>query len=168
MTWGVGSYKSRLANAPCSGYEPAMNKLVLAVFCVALLSGRGLAQETNATSAVANSNSAATNTNSAVRISAAEAKSHVGAEVIVGGKVAEVNKNERLMRLNFDKAYPNQPFTAIIFADHTNLFPEVDKFKDKNVEVSGKIADYRGRPEIIITSTNQLKVVGKPAESEKK
>jgi DNA/RNA endonuclease YhcR with UshA esterase domain len=145
-----------------------MNKPLLPVLCLALLHGGALAQETSANSAVASTNSAVVNTNSVARISATEAKSHVGAEVIVTGKVAEVNKNERLVRLNLDKGYPNQPFTAIIFADHTNLFPEVEKLKDKSVEVSGKIADYRGRPEIIITSTNQLKVVEKSSDSEKK
>ena len=145
-----------------------MKKLILAIFCVALVCGRGLTQETNANSAATTSNSTVASTNEVLRISAAKAKSHVGSQVILTGKVVEVNSTERLVRLNLDKAYPNQPFTAIIFADHTNLFPEVEKLKEKTVEVSGKIADYRGRPEIIITSTNQLKLVEKAPEPEKK
>jgi len=88
------------------------------------------------------------------------------------GKVAEVNGTERLMRLNLDNAYPNQTITAVIFANKTNLFPELEKLQNKTVEISGKIADYRGRPEIILTSTNQLKVVekteSKHSEAEKK
>jgi DNA/RNA endonuclease YhcR with UshA esterase domain len=98
-------------------------------------------------------------TNAPVKIPASIAKQHINADAIVTGKVAEVNKAQRLVRLNFEKPFPNQTFTAVIFANKTNLFPEIDKLKDKIVEISGKIADYRGRPEIILTSTNQLRVV---------
>ena len=157
--------KSRLAKPLGAGYQLAMKKLILAVCCGALLCGYGFAQETS-------TNSPAAATNSVLRISAAEAKAHVGSEVILTGKVAEVNGTERLMRLNLDKAYPNQTITAVIFANKTNLFPEVEKLQHKTVEISGKIEDYRGRPEIILTSTNQLKVVEqadeKQSEVEKK
>lgn len=112
----------------------------------------------------------ATSTNSApVRVPALEAKKHINTEAIVTGKVAEVNLAERLVRLNFERPYPSNTFTAVIFADKTNLFPNVRDLKDKTVEVTGKIADYRGRPEIILTSTNQLKVLAKTsAETDKK
>ena len=100
-----------------------------------------------------------TKTNAPVKITASAAKKHINADAVVAGKIAEVYRTDRLVRLNFDKPFPNQTFTAVIFADKTNLFPEVEKLKDKNVEISGTIADYRGRPEIILTSTNQLKVL---------
>jgi DNA/RNA endonuclease YhcR with UshA esterase domain len=101
-------------------------------------------------------------TNSApLRVSALEAKKHMNTEAIVTGKVAEVNVAERLVRLNFERPYPSNTFTAVIFANKTNLFPNVRELKDKTVEVSGKIAEYRGHPEIILTSTNQLKVIEK-------
>jgi DNA/RNA endonuclease YhcR with UshA esterase domain len=102
-------------------------------------------------------------------VPALEAKKHINTEAIVTGKVAEVNLAERLVRLNFERPYPSNTFTAVIFADKTNLFPNVRDLKDKTVEVTGKIADYRGRPEIILTSTNQLKVLAKTsAETDKK
>jgi DNA/RNA endonuclease YhcR with UshA esterase domain len=94
-----------------------------------------------------------------LRVPALEANQHINIEAIVTGKVAEVNVAERLVRLNFERPYPSNTFTAVIFANKTNLFPNVRELKDKTVEVTGKIADYRGRPEIILTSTNQLKVV---------
>jgi DNA/RNA endonuclease YhcR with UshA esterase domain len=112
---------------------------------LALACAVGLAQETK--------------TNALVKIQASAAKQHIDADAIVSGKIAEVNRAERLVRLNFDKPFPNQTFTAVIFANKTNLFPEIEKLKDKNVEISGKIAQYRGRPEIILTSTNQLRVL---------
>lgn len=113
----------------------------------------------------------ASSTNSVpIRVSAVEAKKHYNVQAIVTGKIAEVNVAERLVRLNFEQAYPSNAFTAVIFADKTNLFPSVRELKNKMVEVSGKIAEYRGHPEIILTSTNQLKVIEDPGPgtSEKK
>jgi DNA/RNA endonuclease YhcR with UshA esterase domain len=51
----------------------------------------------------------------------------------------------------------------IIFSDRTNLFPGVDKLQGKKVEVNGKITDYRGRPQIILTNTNQVKALEEAA-----
>ncbi len=98
----------------------------------------------------------------AVKITAFQAKDFIGTNAVVIGKIVEVNKTARIVRLNLDEAFPKQPFTAIIFWNHTNLFPDLEKLKDKSVEISGKISDYHGRPEIEITSTNQLMVVEKP------
>jgi len=78
---------------------------------------------------------------------------------VVKGKIAEVNVGERIVRLNFEQPYPNNPFTAVIFPANTNKFPEVEKLKGKTVEISGKIAQYRERPQIVLTSTNQVKVI---------
>ncbi len=101
------------------------------------------------------------------KIPASEAKDHVNAETIVSGKVVELHKTEKLVRINLDKPFPNQPFTAVIFANKTNLFSDLDKLKGKTIEVSGKITEYREQPQIILVSTNQLKVVEPKAEPEK-
>ena len=110
-------------------------------------------------------------TNSPPMIQASEAKGHIGTNAVVAGKIVEVNKAEKVVHLNFEKPFPKQPFAVVVFANKTNLFPDLDQFKGKSVEVSGKIIEYRGRPEIILESTNQLKVVEKavePGEAEKK
>ncbi len=106
---------------------------------------------------LSNAQEAATNT--ILKIRAAEARQHLNAAVVVSGKIVEVNKAERIVRLNFEKPFPNQPLQAVIFAEKTNLFPNLDKLENKDVEVSGKISEYRKQPQIIITTTNQLKVV---------
>jgi hypothetical protein len=100
-----------------------------------------------------------------IRVSALEAKKHYNVQAIVSGKVAEVNVAERLVRLNFERAYPSNAFTVVIFSDKTNLFPNVRELKNKTVEVTGRIAEYRGHPEIILTDTNQLKVIEKDQNS---
>jgi len=136
-----------------------MNKVILLLSFATILSAG--AQDSKSTSA--------TKTNAPIRISASEAKEHIGAEAVVKGKIAEVNVGERITRLNFEEAYPKNPFTAVIFPRSTNQFPEIEKLKSKTVEVSGKIAAYRERPQIVLTSSNQVRVIeGSKDSSEKK
>jgi DNA/RNA endonuclease YhcR with UshA esterase domain len=126
-----------------------MKKVVLLLNLAVLLSAG--AQESKSDSGA--------KTNAPIRITATEAKEHIGAQVMVKGTIAEVNVGERIVRLNFEQPYPKNPFTAVIFPANTNKFPEVEKLKGKTVEVSGKIAQYRERPQIVLTSTNQVKVL---------
>jgi DNA/RNA endonuclease YhcR with UshA esterase domain len=136
-----------------------MNKVILLLSLVSIVSAG--AQEARKESAA--------KTNAPIRISASEAKGHIGAEAVVKGKIAEVNVGERITRLNFEEAYPKTPFTAVIFPRSTNQFPEIEKLKSKTVEVSGKIAAYRERPQIVLTSSNQVRVIeGSKDSSEKK
>ncbi len=125
-------------------------KKVVFLLSVAVLLSAG-AQESK--------NDSAAKTNAPVQISAAESKEHIGAQAVVKGKIAEVNVGERIVRLNFEQPYPKNPFTAVIFPANTNKFPEVEKLKGKTVEVSGEIAVYRERPQIVLTSTNQVRVI---------
>jgi DNA/RNA endonuclease YhcR with UshA esterase domain len=99
----------------------------------------------------------------AIKCTAAEAKGHIGSKGTVTGTIAEIHKTASVVGLNFDKPYPENVFTAVIFARSTNQFAEVDKLKGKTVEVTGLIKDYRNRAEIILESTNQLKVIEKEA-----
>ena len=98
-------------------------------------------------------------TNSVQKVAASQAKNHIGEKAIVKGTIAEVNRAERIVRLNFEQPFPKQPFTAVIFASRTNLFPDLDKLKGQTVEVTGEITDYRDRPQIVLSATNQLKVL---------
>ena len=104
-------------------------------------------------------------------ISVLEATNHVDESVIVTGKVAQVSIREKMVYLNMEKPYPATPLSGVIFAAKTNLFTDLEKLKDRNVELCGKITLFRDRPQIVIENTNQLKVVEKKkdsAESEKK
>jgi len=108
-------------------------------------------------------------TNATIKIEAASAKEHIGAQAVVKGKIAEVNIGERVTRLNFEQAYPKNPFTAVIFSRSTNQFPEIEKLKGKTVEISGKVTAYREKPEIVLTSSNQVRIIeGTKDTSEKK
>ena|SRR6266496_2101251 len=114
-------------------------------------------------------NDSAGKTNAPVKIEAVKAKEHIGAAEVVSGTIAEVNVGERIVRLNFEQPYPKTPFAAVIFPANTNKFPNVEKLKGKSVEINGKITAFHERPQIVLTSTNQLKVIAeRETETEKK
>lgn len=95
---------------------------------------------------------------------AAEAKSQVGTNAVIVGTVAEVSQNDKIIRLNFEARFPKQVFTAVIFPSSFKLFTNLTAMIGKKVEVSGKVVDYNGRPQIVVASKGQLRVLeaGKP------
>ena len=135
-----------------------MKKVVLVLSFAVLVSAA--AQESKSDSAA--------KTNAPIQISATAAKEHVGTEAVVKGRIAEVNVGERVTRLNFEDAYPKSPFTAVIFPRNMNQFPEIEKLNGKTVEVNGKIATYHDRPQIVLTSSNQVKVIEQSKEPAEK
>jgi DNA/RNA endonuclease YhcR with UshA esterase domain len=95
------------------------------------------------------------------KITAAEAKDHVGEVRTVCGKVvsthyASGSKGQPTF-LNLDEPYPKEDFTILIWGSDRAKFgtPET-KYKDARVCVTGKITSYRGKPEIIATEPSQI------------
>lgn len=95
-------------------------------------------------------------------LSAADAKAHVGEQATVCGVVKSArwasNSNRRPTFLNLDEAYPKQLFTVVIFEENRGRFtppPEV-RFDRKRICVSGKIEDFRGTPEIVVSAPSQI------------
>lgn len=101
-------------------------------------------------------------------VPAKEAKAKVGETIVVEGKVAEVSKSERIIRLNLGAKYPKQDFTLVIFPRSFELFPEVEKLDGKTVRASGKVAEYQGRPQIVLERKDQLTVPADAKTAEKK
>jgi len=94
-------------------------------------------------------------------ITAAEAKAHIGHDATVCGTVKSArfaeNSNGQPTFLNLDKGYPNPIFTVVIFGADRAKFdqPEV-KYREKEICVSGKIRDYRGGAEIVVSDPKQI------------
>jgi DNA/RNA endonuclease YhcR with UshA esterase domain len=104
--------------------------------------------------------SGAEETNSTtVTIGAEQAAAHIGKQVTVTGVVAQVSFRPSLVFLNFDKPYPNSPFTAIVRNNHTNEFEPLSALKGKSVAVKGLVKDYNGKPEIELIGKSQLKLL---------
>jgi hypothetical protein len=94
------------------------------------------------------------------KIGTAEAKNYYDETMVVTGKVVGVSVRPTISFLDFDVAYPNSPFTAVVFPENASLFGDLQRFNNHNVEITGTVTEYRGKPEIILESTNQIKVVG--------
>jgi DNA/RNA endonuclease YhcR with UshA esterase domain len=131
-----------------------MQTLISISAALALSSLLAVAQDTK---------TAAPATSSPKRISAAEAEKHYQENVIVTGKVAQVSIRPKLVYVNLDKKYPQSPMTFVIFARATNQFGDLKALEGKQVEISGRIEEYQSKPQIIMNSSNQLKVIEKAA-----
>ena len=94
-------------------------------------------------------------------INACNAKEHIGEEQIIEGSVVNGYKSDTdTVFLNFEKPYPNQCFTAVIFSSKLMNFPEnpQDYYNGKTVRVMGEIKEYNGKPEIILEDSSQIEI----------
>ena len=94
----------------------------------------------------------------AISLKSKQTAKYIGKNAIVSGYIADVYKNEKVAYLNFDGKFPKNSCAAVIFKDDFGKFGDLNRFKNKNVEVSGIISEYNGKPQIILKSTSQLKV----------
>jgi hypothetical protein len=98
----------------------------------------------------------------AADIPSAQAKDHIGETATVCGKVADARYLEtgsHVTFLNFDTPFPNHTFTGFIPGDSRAKFgtPEKD-YLGKEVCLTGKIQDYNGKPEIVLSDPQQIKL----------
>lgn len=97
------------------------------------------------------------------KLSATEAKDHVGETATVCGSVVSTryaaSTRGQPTFLNLDKPYPNQIFTVVIWGSDRSKFgaPEND-YKGKRICVTGKITEYRNVPQIIAERPQQIHV----------
>ncbi|MES2268764.1 MAG: S1/P1 nuclease [Bacteroidota bacterium] len=87
------------------------------------------------------------------QVSLEYAASHVGQTVYVIGKVADQKEVGGMMLLNMGAAYPNQVLTIVLKG---NALEGYKKLACDEVGAIGKVVIYKGRPEIIVSDTNDL------------
>lgn len=90
-----------------------------------------------------------------------EAATHEGEFAFVSGFVADVYFSEKAVFMNFEKKYPNHIFTAVIFKGDWHKFQNLNQYKGKYVKIKGVIKMYKGKPEIILKSPEQIEVEDK-------
>jgi len=91
--------------------------------------------------------------------SSSEAKDHINENAAVTGYVADVVVREKVAYLNFDRKYPKNTFTGVIFSEKFQEVGPPDEYKNKNIEIKGKITLYRDKPQIIINNKNQIRIL---------
>jgi hypothetical protein len=99
-------------------------------------------------------------------ISASAAKDHVNQNATVCGKVVNTRyldqSASKITFLNFDKPFPECPFTAVIQGVNRAKFGEPEKlYLNKSLCVTGKIDLYNDRPQIVLIEPDQVKVESK-------
>jgi DNA/RNA endonuclease YhcR with UshA esterase domain len=99
-----------------------------------------------------------------LKIGTADADKHFDETLTVTGTVVQVTFRPKVVFLNLDRSFPDAPFTAVIMAKDTNGFGDLQALTGKSVEVTGKVKEFKDKPEIVMSSTNDLKVI----EAEKK
>ncbi len=98
-------------------------------------------------------------------ITTAQAKDHIGEEATVCGKVVSAryaaSSRGRPTFLNLDRPHPNQVFTVIIWGKNRASFgkPE-EKYRGKEICVTGKIETYRGKPQIEAKASGDIVLKG--------
>jgi len=91
-----------------------------------------------------------------------DAHKYIGMEKTVCGTVASatyaVRTKGRPTFLNLDQPYPRHIFTVVIWGSDRNKFqnPPESSFGGKRICVTGIIEDFRGKPEIIVRSPDQI------------
>jgi len=95
-------------------------------------------------------------------VSACKAGQYLGRELIVEGKVAGTyhDLESNTVFLNLERAYPSQCFTGVIFSSDLHKFvqnPE-DYYLNKTIRIMGEIKEYKGKPQIILETPNQIEV----------
>jgi hypothetical protein len=97
------------------------------------------------------------------KLTAAEAKEHVGEKATVCGTVASARyadrSNGKPTFLNLDAAYPKEIFTIVIWGSDRDKFEQPEsKYANTSVCVSGTITSYRGSPEIVANEPSAIEV----------
>lgn len=89
------------------------------------------------------------------------AGNYLGKVVVVEGKVADAYRSKtNTVFLNFEKAYPNQCFTGVIFSSDQYKFVQNPEsyYSGETVRIKGEIKEYESKPEIILKDPSQIEI----------
>lgn len=91
-------------------------------------------------------------------VEACEAEAVVGQSAIVEGKIVDSHQSVGAVFLNFGQAYPNACFTAVIRDEKWSNFPKNPEeiYLGRWVRLKGRVKEYEGRPELILSNRSQL------------
>jgi len=93
-----------------------------------------------------------------------DAQKYLGKTENVCGQVASANYAVRTRGqptfLNLDEPYPNQVFTVVIWGSDRAKFPDPPEkiYRGKTICITGTIASYHGKPEMVVKDPKQIVV----------
>lgn len=87
-----------------------------------------------------------------------ETPQKIGDTVCVAGKVLKVAQSRGgSFFLDFCEDYKKCPFTVVVFPSSLKDVGDVRQLEGKDIEIHGKIQEWRGRAEIVLRDVRQLK-----------
>ncbi len=93
-------------------------------------------------------------------ISPDSAKNFVGKQVTVTGIVDQVHLTDTgTYFLNMGGKFPDNTFTVVIFSKDSSSFMNIKNFEGRDVAITGTVTDYKGSPEIVLKSSDQIKII---------
>ena len=90
-----------------------------------------------------------------------QSQDYVGKKVTVCGQVSNVFYYARGKGsptfIDMGGNYPNQEFDIVIWEENRKNFSyDIESLEGSKICVTGKIKDYRGKPEIVVTNPTQI------------
>ena len=94
------------------------------------------------------------------KISIDSVTKHYGEKITVCSKVYGTKALEKVTFINLGAAYPNRLLTVVIFTKDKSKFKEAPEamYSDKTICVTGELKEYNGKPEIIVSSPDQITI----------
>ena len=97
---------------------------------------------------------------SQTKINIEDVAKHVGENVTVCWKVygTKYLDGSGVTFINLGAAYPSSPLTLVIFSKDRSNFSRIPEqlYSDKQICVTGKIKEYKGKDEIIISKPDEI------------
>ena len=89
------------------------------------------------------------------QISSKDAKDNIGKIIQVKGQVSTIFVSKKgTTFINFDDKSPNQTFTVVLMSE-TSV--DISKIKEGSIlTVYGEIKEYKGKPEIVLATADQI------------
>jgi hypothetical protein len=91
----------------------------------------------------------------------ADAHKHIGDSVKVEGLIAGTRTlDDGRVLVNLGEAYPNQLLTLVVYSSYKTATIEMpsEKYKGDIAIVTGKLELYKGKPQIVVRTTEQLRI----------
>ncbi len=95
-----------------------------------------------------------------VSVPLSDAANNIGKNIIIEGTITKSHNSGKVVFLNFKDGL-NLYLTCVIFASDFGNFPEKPEefYLSKKVRVSGRVKEYKGAPEIVISSQSQITLI---------
>jgi DNA/RNA endonuclease YhcR with UshA esterase domain len=97
----------------------------------------------------------ANNTVQTLKIKLEDVKGSIGKDVTVTGRVYSSKDIGSMVLVNLGAVYPNQLLTVVLKGDAKQLAGQIT---DKTITVQGKVIDFKGKPEIVVTDTKAVNI----------